>query len=132
LCWSSQSATDALLKNLDSRTNLERDFALKDIGDLHYFLGIGSYQDQGGNIVDTIEVCYSVTQEPGLKNLERDFALKDIGDLHYFLGIGSYQDQGGNIVDTIEVCYSVTQEGRYDRLQTCSYPAINFGQAIGI
>jgi hypothetical protein len=31
---SSQGATDALLKNL------ERDFALKDLGELHYFLGI--------------------------------------------------------------------------------------------
>jgi hypothetical protein len=31
---SSQEATNALLKNL------ERDFALKDLGDLHYFLGI--------------------------------------------------------------------------------------------
>jgi histone deacetylase 1/2 len=31
---SSQEATDALLKNL------KRDFALKDLGNLHYFLGI--------------------------------------------------------------------------------------------
>jgi hypothetical protein len=31
---SSQEATNALIKNL------ERDFALNDIGDLHYFLGI--------------------------------------------------------------------------------------------
>jgi hypothetical protein len=31
---SSQEATDALLRDL------QRDFALKDLGDLHYFLGI--------------------------------------------------------------------------------------------
>jgi hypothetical protein len=31
---SSQKATDALLKDL------EKEFALKDLGDLHYFLGI--------------------------------------------------------------------------------------------
>jgi histone deacetylase 1/2 len=38
---SSQEATNALLKNL------ERDFALKDLGDLHYFLGIEVKSSKG-------------------------------------------------------------------------------------
>jgi histone deacetylase 1/2 len=38
---SSQATTRALLKNL------ERDFALKDLGDLHYFLGIEVKRSEG-------------------------------------------------------------------------------------
>jgi histone deacetylase 1/2 len=41
---SSQAATNALLRNL------ERDFALKDLGDLHYFLGI-EVKRQGGDLL---------------------------------------------------------------------------------
>jgi histone deacetylase 1/2 len=52
---SSQAATDALLRNL------EKEFALKDLGDLHYFLGIevssrdGLRLSQGRYVADMIQ-----------------------------------------------------------------------------
>jgi hypothetical protein len=42
---SSQRATDALL------ANLEKDFTLKDLGDLHYFLGIEVVKTDDGIIL---------------------------------------------------------------------------------
>jgi hypothetical protein len=44
---SSQRATDALL------ANLEKDFTLKDLGDLHYFLGIEVVKTDDGIILSS-------------------------------------------------------------------------------
>jgi hypothetical protein len=53
---SSQEATSRLLKNL------EEDFALKDLRDLHYFLGIEvTDEGQGWYSVDSAQVCDRVT-----------------------------------------------------------------------
>ena len=42
---SSQEATMALLRNL------EKEFALKDLGDLHYFLGMEVHRDREGLVL---------------------------------------------------------------------------------
>jgi hypothetical protein len=70
---SSSSAVDALLRDL------KFDFALKDMGSLHYFLGI--------EVIKTAASSSSSVVDALLRDLKSDFALKDMGVLHYFLGI---------------------------------------------
>ena len=49
---SSQEAVDALLRDL------EKDFAIKDLGNLHYFLGIQVQRKKGELLFDTGTVCF--------------------------------------------------------------------------
>jgi hypothetical protein len=48
---SSEEATAALL------CNLEKDFALKDLGELHYFLGIEVEKINGGILLTQNKIC---------------------------------------------------------------------------
>jgi len=57
---SSKKTTNALLKDL------ERDFALKDLGDLHYFLGIEVKRSRDGLILSQERYATKVVQRAGM------------------------------------------------------------------
>jgi hypothetical protein len=57
---SSQSATAALLHNL------EQDFALKDLGDLHYFLGIEVTKIKDGILLSQSKYAMDILQRAGM------------------------------------------------------------------
>jgi hypothetical protein len=59
---SSQAATDALLKDL------QEDFALKDHGDLHYFLGIEVKRLEDGLILSQQRYAMEILTKAGMKN----------------------------------------------------------------
>jgi histone deacetylase 1/2 len=59
---SSQVATDALLRNLQS------DFALKDLGDLHYFLGIEVKRLEDGLLLSQWRYASEILTKAGMKN----------------------------------------------------------------
>lgn len=59
---SSQSATDALLKGL------EADFALKDLGNLHYFLGIEVQRTYDGLTMRQERYATNLLQRVGMTN----------------------------------------------------------------
>lgn len=59
---SSQEATSALLKNLQS------DFALKDLGDLHFFLGIEVKQLEDGLLLSQQRYAMEVIEKANMKN----------------------------------------------------------------
>lgn len=59
---SSRSATDALLKDL------QHDFALKDLGDLHYFLGIEVKRTHDGLVMSQQKYASGILVCAGMKN----------------------------------------------------------------
>jgi histone deacetylase 1/2 len=59
---SSQDATNALLKDL------ERDFALKDLGDLHYFLGMEVKKSSDGLIVSQRKYAEDILKRTNMSN----------------------------------------------------------------
>jgi histone deacetylase 1/2 len=59
---SSQAATNALLKDL------QHDFALKDLGDLHYFLGIEVKRLEDGLILTQQRYATEILAKAGMKN----------------------------------------------------------------
>jgi len=59
---SSQVATDALLRNLQS------DFALKDLGDLHYFFGIEVKSLEDGLLLSQRRYASEILTKAGMKN----------------------------------------------------------------
>ena len=59
---SSQRATDALLKDLSA------DFALKDLGDLHYFLGIEVQKTSAGIVLNQAKYAADVLRRVGMKD----------------------------------------------------------------
>jgi histone deacetylase 1/2 len=54
---SSKAATDALLKDLS------KEFALKDLGDLHYFLGIEVQKANNGLVLSQAKYAHDVLHE---------------------------------------------------------------------
>jgi histone deacetylase 1/2 len=59
---SSQKATDKLLKDLQD------DFALKDLGDLHYFLGIEVRRTQEGLVMSQQKYASDILTRAGMRN----------------------------------------------------------------
>ena len=59
---SSQAATDALLKDL------QHEFALKDLGDLHYFLGIQVKKTQEGLVLSQQKYVSDFLLRAGMSN----------------------------------------------------------------
>jgi histone deacetylase 1/2 len=59
---SSQAATNALLKDLQS------EFALKDLGDLHYFLGIEVKRLEDGLVLSQQQYAMEILAKAGMKN----------------------------------------------------------------
>ena len=59
---SSQLATDALLKDLS------KEFALKDLGDLHYFLGIEVHKVRDGLLLTQAKYAQDILDRVGMKN----------------------------------------------------------------
>jgi hypothetical protein len=57
---SSQDATTTLLKNL------EKDFALKDLGELHYFLGIEVAKINGGILLSQTKYVGDLLKKTGM------------------------------------------------------------------
>jgi histone deacetylase 1/2 len=57
---SSQEAIDALLRDL------KQDFALKDLGDLHYFLGIEVIKDEGGIVLSQEKYARDILARVGM------------------------------------------------------------------
>jgi len=60
LWYSAKDATNALLRDL------ERDFALKDLGDLHYFLGIEVKRSRDGLLLSQQRYATDVVQRAGM------------------------------------------------------------------
>lgn len=58
---SSPEATKALL------SDLQRDFALKDLGDLHYFLGIEVKRDSGGLVLSQGKYARDILCRSGME-----------------------------------------------------------------
>jgi hypothetical protein len=59
---SNSSAVDALLKDLRS------DFALKDLGNLHYFLGIQVMKKNGGLVLSQEKYASDLLEKVGMRN----------------------------------------------------------------
>jgi histone deacetylase 1/2 len=60
LANSSQEATDALLRDLS------KEFALKDLGDLHYFLGIEVHKVSDGLVLNQAKYAHDVVARAGM------------------------------------------------------------------
>ncbi|MCO5550283.1 hypothetical protein L7F22_003765 [Adiantum nelumboides] len=67
---------------------LHKQFDMKDLGELHYFLGIEMICI-GGDALEDVEHVKVV--------LHKQFDMKDLGEVHYFLGIEMIRNEGGGV-----------------------------------